>query len=552
MDNDAFPDDDRAVELSSIEAIYPELILEPSKPYHARLDIPVTPSTPLKIRFKQSTADAVAPNLSPSKAESTLSHVEENGNDIATSQSSNEQSEVHSLTHLPPLVLTIDLPTGYPTEEAPNVSLSVNPAWLPESLLDKLINEAEKLWEDNGRMMVIFDYISHLEEQALAGFGFADGENKGLDISSNLKIELLDYDINEKRRQFEKGTYDCGICLEPKKGTACHRLMQCGHVFCVSCLQDFFNSCITEGDVDNVKCLNPECGKKAAATGQPSKRPRHERTLNPSELLQIPLEQDIVQRYVHLKRKKALESDKNTVYCPRQWCQGAAKSKKHPKPEDMFDDTTQGSDGEDADGDEETHAGLPPMSERLSICEDCNYAFCSVCKKGWHGELAYCYPRKQAEPTEEELATEKYFRMHTTPCPTCSAPSQKSHGCNHMICFKCRTHFCYLCSSYLMPDNPYAHFNNPKSPCHMRLWELEGGDGEGQAVGQEHGGEMRHGLQDMIDELADGEEDFDSDSEDEEFIVEPRAIFGHNAPPPAPVPPRRARDRDHQVPPAAE
>jgi E3 ubiquitin-protein ligase RNF14 len=30
-----------------------------------------------------------------------------------------------------------------------------------------------------------------------------------------------------------------------------------------------------------------------------------------------------------------------------------------------------------------------------------------------------------------------------------------------------------------MPDNPYRHFNDFKSTCFQRLWELEGGDGEG-------------------------------------------------------------------------
>ena len=57
-----------------------------------------------------------------------------------------------------------------------------------------------------------------------------------------------------------------------------------------------------------------------------------------------------------------------------------------------------------------------PMSERLSICEDCDYAFCSVCKKGWHGELANCNPRRQAELTEEEKASMEYLQKYSTAC----------------------------------------------------------------------------------------------------------------------------------------
>jgi len=75
------------------------------------------------------------------------------------------------------------------------------------------------------------------------------------------------------------------------------------------------------------------------------------------------------------------------------------------------------------------------------------------------------------------------MKLHTTPCPTCAAPAQKTHGCNHMICFKCNTHFCYLCSAWLSPDNPYKHYNADNTGCYMRLWELEGGDGDDIGIG---------------------------------------------------------------------
>jgi E3 ubiquitin-protein ligase RNF14 len=54
-------------------------------------------------------------------------------------------------------------------------------------------------------------------------------------------------------------------------------------------------------------------------------------------------------------------------------------------------------------------------------------------------------------------------------------------GCNHMKCYQCNTHFCYLCGSWLSPDNPYPHYSKA-GPCHNKLWDMEGGDnGEGNA-----------------------------------------------------------------------
>lgn len=46
-----------------------------------------------------------------------------------------------------------------------------------------------------------------------------------------------------------------------------------------------------------------------------------------------------------------------------------------------------------------------------------------------------------------------------------------------MIC-TCSTHFCFLCSSYLPPDEPYAHFNTRGTSCYMQLWHGEHGDQE--------------------------------------------------------------------------
>lgn len=318
---------------------------------------------------------------------------------------------------------------------------------------------------------------------------------------------------------------------EPKKGAVCHCISHCGHVFCVECLQDFYNNCITEGDVGNVKCIAPKCGQSNS-----SKRKR-DKTLGPSELLQIPLEHDMVQRYIKLKRKNALESDRTTVYCPRQWCQGPARSKKTEALDRNLDEGSEDEgQGDPAKRGVELSDGPIPPAERLAICTECKFAFCRVCKASWHGEFMICDPQRKAQLTDEEKASEEYMRLHTSPCPTCNAKCQKTHGCNHMICYKCSSHFCYLCSSWLDSGNPYQHFNTPMKPCFMRLWELEGGDGDD--VGRGFAG----GFDDSDDDGQDAnplEDSDDSDSEDEAEIL--------RAPVVPPVHQHRNRRRAHNV-----
>ncbi|KAL3471788.1 RWD domain-containing protein [Aspergillus californicus] len=538
MESETLLDDERSEELSSIAAIYPEIKIDPSSSYRVSLDISVKPTTPLSVCFYQHPEVGFPAVLTPPTSLDASEAGFDSKAKLNGHQSTAEpEKDVHVLSHLPPLSLHIELPQGYPSVRPPIFKISTSPQWLPLWAVSKLVDDGKRLWEDCGRSLVVFSYIDHLQQLAETAFEIDEASGGEIRLPRELKIALLDYDNKAERETFEQETFECGICLEPKKGMNCHRLLLCSHVFCIPCLQEFYNTCITEGDVENVKCMSPDCGKEQhlrPGVAEQTKRRKRDRTLSPSELLQIPLEQEIVQRYVYLKRKRKLESDKTTIYCPRQWCQGAARSKKHPKPIDPMADDSDLSDEDtggiafDPLGDE---GQLPPMADRVAICEDCNYAFCCVCKKGWHGELTRCFPRRQAELSAEEKATEDYLKLYTSVCPTCDAPCQKRMGCNHMKCFKCDTHFCYLCSAWLAEGNPYQHFNDLSSPCFNRLWDLEGGDGL-----QPEGAEALHRVpEEMI---------FDDNSDDEDFHPwemdhEDNGLRdGRPPPPPAPVPPR--------------
>jgi E3 ubiquitin-protein ligase RNF14 len=541
-------EDDRSVELSSIAAIFPEIQIQPGSPFKAALELPVVPSSQISVCFQQPVDAALNATITPPTS-------------LDESKGELDQppvKDVHILTYLPPLSLEIELPEGYPTEKPPIVHLTTVSSWLPASVIDRLSDDCRRLWEECGNDLVVYTYIDHLQQLAETTFDIQSASGE-VCLSRDLKVALLDFNIKAEQEKFEQETFECGVCLEPKKGTLCHRLLRCSHVFCVGCLQDFYGTCIHEGDVDSVKCMAPDCeySKRLPAQGDGQTPPRKKRdpSIGPSELLQIPLPPEAVQRYVFLKRKKKIEADKNTVYCPREWCQGAARSKRHPKPEDPLTDDLEVSDDEDGFDPLGPEDQLPPMAERVAICEDCNYAFCSVCKKGWHGELIRCYPRRAGEKTEEEKATEEYLRLYTSPCPTCNVPCQKQMGCNHMRCFQCDTHFCYLCSSWLSADNPYQHFNTLESKCYNRLWDLEGGDGINP-----DGAEALHRIPEALlvfddpppaiihEEAEESDEDrpafeFDNDEDD---------LHGHrHPPPPAPVPPRvnaggrRPGRRDH-------
>ncbi|KAK0638671.1 RWD domain-containing protein, partial [Cercophora newfieldiana] len=472
-------DDPRDIELSSLTAIFPEIQqVRPDDRYTIALDIPVTPSKAVVVFFPAPEAQT---------QENAVANIVNGPNP--------GQVDSHELAHLPSLHLEVTFGPEYPAEQPPKVTLTTSPPWLPAETLRKLEDDAPRLWEEMGRDMVGFTYVDHVQQSADDVFGLVGGGG-GLEVDPQHKIAILDYDIKARQAAFDKETFDCGVCLDPKKGAVCHRMLDCGHVFCVECLKDCYNKAIEEGDLAAVRCLEPSCAKEREKAGDSGKKRKRPRTyISPSELLQIPLEPAMVKRYVTLKYKNELESDKNTIYCPRSWCNGAARSKKHKKPEGL--ELAEASDDEEDGETEESNVGpdgkpKPYKEDRLAICEDCSFAFCSRCLQSWHGEFFLCVPpNRKKELTAEELASAEYIRLHSTPCPTCAVPAQKTHGCNHMICFRCNTHFCYLCSAWLDPQNPYRHFNvqpNGKvTSCYNRLWELEGGDGEGVGYGFDEG-----------------------------------------------------------------
>ena len=78
---------------------------------------------------------------------------------------------------------------------------------------------------------------------------------------------------------------------------------------------------------------------------------------------------------------------------------------------------------------------------------------------------------KLVRDAEEEIETDKWMKSNTQKCPQCETAIEKSMGCNHMLCTRCKTHFCYLCGNWIDPKEPYHHFNNQNSSCNQRLFD---------------------------------------------------------------------------------
>ena len=424
----------------------------------------------------------------------------------------------HKVLFLPPHRVSSD---GYPTNETPLVSLEAG--WLRSRMKKEVEAEVAKVWKDNGNANAeMWPYLMHLFQLMESKLRL-----KLLVVEEEALEEIIRYNSEAPRQYFERMSHECGVYLTIKPGTEFHRMERCSHIFCVSCLKQGYHQMIKEGDIDNFKCMGVNCGTKNLDA---SARPAHRvRLVSPRELLKIPIDREMVERFVQVKREKRLEADPSTIWCPLQECKGAAKGNSHPRPiKTMCNSELAGYSH--ASSDVCTRSLLPLEELEASDSEDglvrdfdkrnLTYKFCKKCQEPYHEIEDRCFEQKRKREAEEkcreleklrrvekdqsqaaidrrraetnvkmlqyyaekrrrqeEQASLDYIATQTSPCPNCATPVSKIDACNHITCRTCRTHFCYLCSSRLDPRNLYKHFSIPGTPCHNKSWVLcTGGD----------------------------------------------------------------------------
>ncbi|KAJ7275279.1 hypothetical protein B0H12DRAFT_1041911 [Mycena haematopus] len=376
-----------------------------------------------------------------------------------------------SLTSLPPLLLDIIFTAAYPTQEPPSVS--IRSSWLPPPLVFRLHGLLRDMWRPGDG--VLYDWVESIRSGEFLTSLDLTLPSGAIELRhptpQHIASLFSSFENSARTALFSQASYSCAVCLTSLKGAKCLQLA-CEHVFCRACLYDYWSFSIAEGSVEKLGCPDPECVK----IGRDSKE---------EEIARVVSEQE-VRRWRWLKEKIMFERDPSLVHCPMVFCQNPV-----PKPKESETDTG---------------------GDRLRICPACSFSFCAFCKRTWHGAVQDC-PISQAESVvleylgyeegsnerqlmdarfgktilrklvakyEEEQLNKKWLAESTMACPGCSLSIEKSLGCNHMTCSRCRMHFCYRCGVKLVASEPYAHFSNKSSGCYQKLFDFVSEDREWQ------------------------------------------------------------------------
>lgn len=128
----------------------------------------------------------------------------------------------------------------------------------------------------------------------------------------------------------------------------------------------------------------------------------------------------------------------------------------------------------------------------MSLC-----SFCTFCRKSNHGVekcalsaserqriltsyenadantkrlMEQRYGRNTLLSLLEDIRSDQWIDEHSKRCPKCHAPTERIDGCNKMLCSKCRTNWCWLCTRAISDTNPYNHFNSKGTECFNQLF----------------------------------------------------------------------------------
>ncbi|XP_045203208.2 E3 ubiquitin-protein ligase RNF14-like [Mercenaria mercenaria] len=374
------------------------------------------------------------------------------------------ETELHIIRYLPPILLNFVLPKDYPSCNAPQFTLSCK--WLNRQQLGKLCKKLDSIWEENTGCVVLFMWNTFLQDELFDFLSLSSPlelahvinprKDSNLDdraiqeISSEHELlpVILEFNKQEKFRQFEKSSFTCKVCFSEKAGVNCTIFHDCDHVYCNECMRDYFSVQIRDGNVKGLECPDDKCESQA----------------HPAQVKKL-VSPDLFSKYDQLLFQTSLDTMSDVTFCPRPVCQS------------------------------------PVLMERettLATCPVCHFTFCTLCRLVYHG-LSPCklkadgllklreeylsadsatkkllekrYGKITIQQALEESFSNEWLKQHSKQCPGCGAFIQKIDGCNKMTCMKCRAYFCWICNSSLSRANPYSHYNTHGSPCYNKLFE---------------------------------------------------------------------------------
>ncbi|KAE9613284.1 putative transcription factor interactor and regulator Znf-B family [Lupinus albus] len=410
--------------------------------------------------------------------------------------------------YLPPIVLTCLLPKSYPSHQPPIFTISVQ--WLESSNISSLCSKLDSIWEEQEGQEVIYQWVEWLLNSSLSHLGFDKeiklgpygmnhvGDDRVVSGTSSPDVDiplLQNYNNQKHHESFLKELHQCQICFSEYAGTE-FRQLPCKHFFCLKCLQTFTQMHVKEGTISSLQCPEAKCTVMIPPGLLKHLLDDNEYERWESMMLEKTLASmsDVV--YCPRCETPCIEDEDQHAQCSKcffSFCT-LCSERRHVgivcMTLDMRLQILQDRQNSSHLKEDQKRREREKINEMLSVkeihrdsklcpscdmaisrtegcnkmvCGNCGEYFCYRCNKAidksdpyGHFRDGACelFPQEMIENWQERInhrqvvgqLQAELFPQSGRACPNCRQFNAKIGNNNHMFCWACQSHYCYLCN----------------------------------------------------------------------------------------------------------